>query len=223
MTVSKLTHGRIDRFPNLSLTLRGVIFEDTCCHESILPVVLANCFEELLNPFTAKFSRKQISTKFAHFILWNFEEQIAPCVSTGRELSFEWSHHRISSTNSKVRVTLQNSIKHSGSERVNLKLLSITDRKDQIAAPIRFPNSSSTFLLACVADVIQPRFVTTATQRRDPCSGPPTDSMNYRKCVWNFLYPDWQINNGFFNRPVMARTQILVHSWGAQNKDFGAV
>ena len=118
MTVSKLTPRRIDRFPNLSLTLRGVIFEDTCCHESILPVVLANCFEELLNPFTAKFSRKQISTKFPHFILWNFEKQIAPCVSTGRELSFEWSHHRISSTDSNVRATLQNSIKYSGSERV---------------------------------------------------------------------------------------------------------
>ena len=40
------------------------------------------------------------------------------CESTGREVSFEWSHHRISSTDSKVRVTLQNSIKHSGSERV---------------------------------------------------------------------------------------------------------
>ena len=151
MTVSKLTHRRIDRFPNLSLALRGVILEDTCCHESILPLVLANCFEELLNPFTAKFSRRQISTKFPHF------KQIAPCVSTGRELSFEWSLHRILSTESKVRVTLQNSIKHSGSERVNLKLLSITGRKDQIAAPIRFPNSSSTYLLACVADVIQPR------------------------------------------------------------------
>ena len=37
---------------------------------------------------------------------------------TGRELSFEWSHHGIRSTDSKVRVTLQNSIKHSGSERV---------------------------------------------------------------------------------------------------------
>ena len=43
---------------------------------------------------------------------------MASCESTGRELSFEWSHHRISSTDSKVRVTLQNSIKHSGSERV---------------------------------------------------------------------------------------------------------
>ena len=45
-------------------------------------------------------------------------KQIAPCESTGRELSFVWSHHRISSTDSRVRVTLQNSIKHSGSERV---------------------------------------------------------------------------------------------------------
>ena len=45
-------------------------------------------------------------------------QQIASCESTGRELSFEWSYHRISSIDSKVRVTLQNSIKHSGSERV---------------------------------------------------------------------------------------------------------
>ena len=149
MTVSKLTHRRIDRFPNLSLTLRGVIFEDTCCHESILPLVLANCFEELLNPFTAKFSRKQISTKFPHFILWNFEKQIAPCVSTGRELSFEWSHHRILSTESKVRVTLQNSIKHSRSERVNFKLLSITGRKDQIVAPFSLRRRRYSSLRAC--------------------------------------------------------------------------
>ena len=47
------------------------------------------------------------------------KKKIAPCESTGREVSFEWSHPRISSADSKVRVTLQNSIKHSGSERVN--------------------------------------------------------------------------------------------------------
>ena len=35
--------------------------------------------------------------------------------------------------------------------------------------------------------------------------------------------PDWQIDNGFFNRPIMERTQFLVHRWEAQNKDFGAV
>ena len=39
---------------------------------------------------------------------------------TGRELSCEWSHRRISSTNAKVTVTFQNSVKHSDSERVNL-------------------------------------------------------------------------------------------------------
>ena len=45
---------------------------------------------------------------------------VAPCVSKGRQLSFEWSHHRIWSADSKVRVTIQNSIKHSGNERVNV-------------------------------------------------------------------------------------------------------
>ena len=34
------------------------------------------------------------------------------------ELSFEWSHHRILSTDSKVRATLQSSSIHSGSKRV---------------------------------------------------------------------------------------------------------
>ena len=71
-----------------------------------------------LNPFTAKFSRKQISTKFPNVILWNFKKQIAPRVSTDGELSSEWSHHRILSAESKVIVTLQNSVKYYGSERV---------------------------------------------------------------------------------------------------------
>ena len=52
-----------------------------------------------------------------------FQKQIAPYESTGKELSFEWSHHRISSADLKVRVTLQNSIKHSGSEGVNHQLI----------------------------------------------------------------------------------------------------
>ena len=72
------------------------------------------------NLFTAKFSQKQIPTKFPNFTLQHFEKQIAPCVSTGREHSFEWSHHRISSTRSKVRVALQSPIKHYGSERVKI-------------------------------------------------------------------------------------------------------
>ena len=45
---------------------------------------------------------------------------MASCESTGRELSFEWSHHRISSIDSKVRVTLQNP-SNTGSERGKTK------------------------------------------------------------------------------------------------------
>ena len=41
---------------------------------------------------------------------------MATCESTGRELSYEWSHHRISSIESKGKVTLQNPTKQSGSE-----------------------------------------------------------------------------------------------------------
>ena len=54
-----------------------------------------------------------------------FHFQIAPCVSTGRELSFEWSHLRISSADSKVRLALQNSIKYSGSEGVKMLIISL--------------------------------------------------------------------------------------------------
>ena len=31
------------------------------------------------------------------------------------------------------------------------------------------------------------------------------------------------MDNGFFNRPIIAHTQILVHRWGPSNKDSGAV
>ena len=44
---------------------------------------------------------------------------MVPCESTAEEVSFEWSHHRILSTDSKVRTTLRDSNIHSASERVN--------------------------------------------------------------------------------------------------------
>ena len=47
--------------------------------------------------------------------------QIAPFESTGREVSFEWSHHRILSTDSKVKTTLRDSNIHSGNESVKGK------------------------------------------------------------------------------------------------------
>ena len=41
-----------------------------------------------------------------------------PCKSTAEEVSFEWSHHRISSTDSKVQTTLNVTITDSGTEMV---------------------------------------------------------------------------------------------------------
>ena len=45
---------------------------------------------------------------------------MVPCKSTAEEVSFEWSHHRISLTDSKVRTTLHVFIIDSASERVKL-------------------------------------------------------------------------------------------------------
>ena len=42
---------------------------------------------------------------------------MAPCKNTAGEVSFEWSHHRISSTDFQVRTTLHATTINSGSER----------------------------------------------------------------------------------------------------------
>ena len=50
-----------------------------------------------------------------------FEKQMVPCKSTAEEVSFKKSHHRISSTDSKVRTTLHVSVTDSeGETRVKL-------------------------------------------------------------------------------------------------------
>ena len=59
-----------------------------------------------------------------------------PCKSAAEEVSFEWSHHRISSTDSKVRTTLHVSIIDSENERVKkflnrLRLFYFSDMKEQ--------------------------------------------------------------------------------------------
>ena len=56
-----------------------------------------------INPFSAKCGQGQNSTKIHKFLFVKFWKQIAPFVSTGREVLFEWLHHRILSTDSKVR------------------------------------------------------------------------------------------------------------------------
>ena len=43
---------------------------------------------------------------------------MVPCKSTAKEVSFEWLHHRILSTDSKVRTTLHVSMIDFGSEKV---------------------------------------------------------------------------------------------------------
>ena len=72
----------------------------------------------LVTPFFARFvyhgllklARFPMKISFCEIL----KKQIASCVSTGTELLFEWSRHRISSADSKVRVSLRNSIKSSG-------------------------------------------------------------------------------------------------------------
>ena len=59
--------------------------------------------------------------------------------------------------------------------------------------------------------------VSSAKQQRDPCSGPSTDIKELPEVRLGFpFYLIGQSNNGFFNRPIMACTQILVHRWGTE-------
>ena len=60
---------------------------------------------QTINPFSAKCGQGQNSTKIHKFRFVKFWKQIAPFVSRGREVLFEWLHHRILSTDSKVRTT----------------------------------------------------------------------------------------------------------------------
>ena len=90
-------------------------FKEKGAHFRLTCVVQKRFCLTLSLPILAK---SKFRPNFRFFILWRFDKQILPCVSTGRELLFEWSHHRISSTDSKVRVILQNSFKYPGNERV---------------------------------------------------------------------------------------------------------
>ena len=59
------------------------------------------------------------SAKNQNFVLLNIGKQMVPCKSTAEEVSFERSHHKISSTDSKVYYNYTVSIIDSRSERVN--------------------------------------------------------------------------------------------------------
>ena len=79
--------------------------------------------------------------------------------------------------------------------------------------------------LACVQTITKLWLVLSAKQRRDPCSGPPIDSTNYRKCVSNFPSTWFAITSlgtnktkVFFNWPIVVHTQIWVHSWKSRTR-----
>ena len=85
--------------------------------------------------------------------------------------------------------------------------------------------SHSRYSLACVQTITKLWLVPSAKQRRDPCSGPPADSTNYRKCVSNFPSTWLAITSlatnktkVFFNWPIVVRTQIWVHSWKSRTR-----
>lgn len=64
-------------------------------------------------PFIAKCGQMQNLTNKIKLIAkknCTMKKQIVPCESTGREVSLEWSLHRILSSDSKIRATLQNSL-----------------------------------------------------------------------------------------------------------------
>lgn len=44
----------------------------------------------------------------------------------------------------------------------------------------------------------------------------PTDKQ--RKCVSNFRSPDWQMDNGIFNKTIIVDTQIQVHRCGPRTR-----
>ena len=54
-------------------------------------------------------------------ISFKINKQMVPCKSTAKEVSFEWSHHRISLTDSKVRTALNVSFIDSWSEKIRIK------------------------------------------------------------------------------------------------------
>ena len=63
--------------------------------------------------------------------------------------------------------------------------------------------------LACVANVLKPRLVTSAKQCRDPCSGPPTDSTNYWKWFRIPVHPEGKSTMAV----LTGKSWCLLKSW----------
>ena len=74
-----------------------------------------------INPLTTRMPKSTSKKKYQISFCKKIEEQVVPYKSTAKEVSFEWSHHRISFTDSKVRTTVHVSIIDFGSEWINNK------------------------------------------------------------------------------------------------------
>ena len=76
--------------------------------------------------------------------------------------------------------------------------------------------------IACVAEEIFPRLVTSAKQQRYPCSGLPSDSTNDRKCfsTFNQIYKSTM---AFSIGQYGAYSNPGTRTGGAKTKDFVAV
>ena len=79
------------------------------------------------------------------------------------------------------------------------------------AVPLRI--SYSLLLSSLHHRRIQPWLVTSLEQRQFSCSGPKWTQQITGMTFRILFHLDWQINNSIFNRPIMARTQILVYRW----------
>ena len=126
----------------------------------------------------------------------------------------------------KTRITNKTEMSTIRSNRETINLWSFTClfMEDQVHEEMVTVCISAHFL-ACVQTITKLWLVPSAKQRRDPCSGPPTDSTNYRKCVSN-LPSTWSAITSlatnktkvFFNWPIVVRTQIWVHSWKSRTR-----
>ena len=73
-------------------------------------------------------------------------------------------------------------------------------------------------IIIMASSSLYPRSSTKILVLSPPPHPPPTDSKNYWKCVSNFLSSRLEKQQFFFNKPIMARIQILVHRWGLRTR-----
>ena len=83
-------------------------------------------------------AKVKIQEKSQISFFFNPAKQMVPCENTAKDISFEWSHHRISYTDSKVRTTIHVSMIDSGSERVK----QISNYSLSLQERTKFPNFS---------------------------------------------------------------------------------